>query len=95
MRLLKSCVRCSEGSAFPMLDCTALMTSGEVMRRCVRLSSFTFHASVCVLLFNKDMRLSGCALAEILRAGQWRSAAFIAYLNQIDLEKVQRCAQVL
>ena len=30
---------------------------------------------------------NGSDLAEILRAGQWRSAAFLRYLNAADIEK--------
>jgi hypothetical protein len=29
----------------------------------------------------------GATLAQILRAGQWKSAAFLGYLNQADIEK--------
>ena len=36
---------------------------------------------------SKDMRKAGNTLAEILRAGQWRSAAFMTYLSEADLEK--------
>ena len=35
----------------------------------------------------QDMRRSGCTLAQILRAGQWRSASFMHYLNEVELEK--------
>lgn len=38
----------------------------------------------------EDMRKSGCTLAEILRAGQWKSAAFLSYLDEADMDKVQR-----
>ena len=31
----------------------------------------------------EDMRRCGCTLAEILRAGQWRSAAFLRYLDEV------------
>ena len=34
-----------------------------------------------------DMRKCGCTLAEILRAGQWKSAAFLAYIDEADLGK--------
>ena len=30
----------------------------------------------------EDMRASGCPLADILRAGQWKSAAFLRYVNE-------------
>jgi hypothetical protein len=33
------------------------------------------------------MRRSGCTLAEILLAGQWKSVAFLKYLDEADLEK--------
>ena len=35
----------------------------------------------------EDMRESGCTLAEILAAGQWKSSAFLSYLDEADLEK--------
>ena len=35
----------------------------------------------------QDMRRSGHTLAQILRAGQWRSAAFVDYLDQCGLEE--------
>jgi hypothetical protein len=31
----------------------------------------------------EDMRRSGCSLAEILRAGQWKSTAFLKYLDEV------------
>ena len=34
----------------------------------------------------EDLRLSGASLYEILRAGEWRSLAFLSYLNQMALE---------
>ena len=38
----------------------------------------------------EDLRLNGATLAEILRAGDWRSPAFLLYLNQsqLDLDRV-------
>ena len=33
----------------------------------------------------EDMRRSGCTLAQILQAGQWRSAAFLKYLDEVRL----------
>ena len=33
------------------------------------------------------MRQSGCTLAQILLAGQWKSVAFLKYLDEADLEK--------
>ena len=35
----------------------------------------------------EDMRKSGCTLAQILNAGQWKSTAFLAYINEAELEK--------
>ena len=35
----------------------------------------------------KDMMAHGASLAQILKAGQWRSAAFMRYLDEADLEK--------
>ena len=32
----------------------------------------------------EDMRLSGCSLAEILAAGQWKSSAFLKYMNEVN-----------
>ena len=34
------------------------------------------------------MRESGCSLAEILLAGQWQSAAFATYMDEVALQKV-------
>ena len=39
----------------------------------------------CLLL--QDMRLCGHPLAEILAAGQWKSASFIKYVKEAELEK--------
>ena len=36
------------------------------------------------------MQKDGCNLATILRAGQWRSSAFMKYLDEAELEKVIR-----
>ena len=41
----------------------------------------------CVSPFAQDMRACGHALAEILAAGQWKSAAFIKYVKEAELEK--------
>ena len=38
----------------------------------------------CVL---QDMRLSGCPLAAILAADQWKSNAFTRYSDESNLEK--------
>jgi hypothetical protein len=35
----------------------------------------------------EDMRKMGCTLAEILRAGQWRSAAFMTYMDEAGIDK--------
>ena len=35
----------------------------------------------------QDLQLSGAPLSKILAAGQWRSAAFLQYLDQCELEK--------
>ena len=35
----------------------------------------------------KDLQMSGASLAEILAAGQWRSPAFMKYLDQSELEQ--------
>ena len=34
----------------------------------------------------RDMLNSGARLCEILKAGEWRSAAFLAYLDGVELE---------
>ena len=40
----------------------------------------------------EDMRASGCPLADILRAGQWKSAAFLRYVNEaVKLCLTRRC----
>lgn len=38
----------------------------------------------------EDMRKSGCTLAEILKAGQWRSAAFMSYLDEAAMDKASQ-----
>ena len=35
----------------------------------------------------RDMLKCGATLAEILRAGQWKSAAFLKYLEKNDIEE--------
>ena len=37
----------------------------------------------------QDLWRSGATLAEILTAGQWKSAAFLRYLDEAELEKVR------
>ena len=35
-----------------------------------------------------DMRKLGCTLPEILKAGQWRSASFMSYIDEAGLDRV-------
>lgn len=56
----------------------------EVSASCLKAQSLIF----CASCDPQEMRKSGCSLAEVLRAGQWRSAAFMKYLDEADLEKV-------
>ena len=35
----------------------------------------------------EDMRIAGCTLADILAAGQWKSSAFLKYLNEAELDR--------
>ena len=35
----------------------------------------------------EDLRLNGSTFAEILRAGQWKSAPFMSYLEDVGLER--------
>ena len=35
----------------------------------------------------QDMLAHGAELSQILRAGQWRSAAFLRYINEAELER--------
>ena len=37
----------------------------------------------------QDLWKSGATLAEILLAGQWKSAAFLRYLDEAELEKAR------
>ena len=58
------------------------------------------HAEACCLMcmrppflhvratLHQDMRLGGSSLYQILRAGQWRSAAFLDYLDKSGIEEV-------
>ena len=39
----------------------------------------------------EDLRLNGATLAEILRAGDWRSPAFLLYLGAQRLEMEGTC----
>ena len=34
--------------------------------------------------FCQDMRKNGCTLVQILLAGQWKSASFLKYLNEVQ-----------
>ena len=57
---------------------------GHAEARC----SYCFHL-LCTcygLGLTQDMRRCGADLAVILSAGQWKSAAFLNYLNLVDLE---------
>ena len=38
----------------------------------------------------EDLRLSGSTLAEILQAGQWKSAAFLRYVNEVAGQRMQQ-----
>ena len=42
--------------------------------------------------FCQDMRKSGCTLAQILLAGQWKSASFLKYLNEAQCASPCECA---
>ena len=44
------------------------------------------HVRLC-----QDMAASGAPLARILEAGQGRSAAFMHYIKEADLERVSLC----
>ena len=39
------------------------------------------------LVLYQDLRRCGCSLATILAAGQWKSAAFLSYIDEVELEK--------
>ena len=75
----------SSGRPWAVCRCPTLanmvrMTSAGDMPR-----SAAFAASVRVRMRAplKDMRRSGCTLVQILTAGQWKSAAFLKYLNEV------------
>ena len=38
--------------------------------------------SIALVCCFQDMRRSDCALAQILAAGQWKSKAFLKYLDE-------------
>ena len=38
----------------------------------------------------EDLRVSGSTLAEILHAGQWKSAAFLRYVNEVSGQPMQQ-----
>ena len=44
------------------------------------------HCILDTILPVQDMRRSGCPLAKILAAGQWKSSAFLRYLDAENLE---------
>ena len=46
--------------------------------------ALVLHACVSAC---QDMRLAGSSLAQILSAGQWRSPAFLDYLDKCDIEE--------
>ena len=35
----------------------------------------------------EDLAASGCTLATILKAGQWRTAAFMRYMDEAELDR--------
>ena len=35
------------------------------------------------------LAVAGCSIGDILRAGEWRSAAFLCYINEDDVDKAQ------
>ena len=39
----------------------------------------------------KDMRRNGTKLSQILEAGQWRSAAFMQYMDKSEMSKAASC----
>ncbi len=64
----------------------ALMTFVVVTSRCGGAHPF-YHVQCAACFVRQDMLKAGCTLAQILRAGQWRSAAFMKYLDEMELEK--------
>jgi hypothetical protein len=48
----------------------------------VRSIAYLPHICLC-LRCCQDMRKSGCTLVQILLAGQWKSASFLKYLNEV------------
>ena len=68
-----------------MLVVTAPTTSGGDTQR--------HHDSAACLVSvysvaAQDLQKDGCSLAVILKAGQWRSAAFVRYIDEAELQKV-------
>ncbi len=59
----------------------------------VREPGLLLPIAACPFALAQDLWQSGSPLAEILRAGQWRSASFAKYLNMADVEKARltRC----
>ena len=42
---------------------------------------------MCSCSLFQDLRRCGCSLATILAAGQWKSAAFLSYIDEAELAK--------
>ena len=53
--------------------------------------SLGLHAAHAYSYVLQDLRRAGCSLAAILQAGQWKSAAFMQYLDTHELETVCSC----
>ena len=61
------------------------------VRRCLCGCAFVHGATpVC-----QDMQRDGSSLAQILKAGQWKSSAFLKYLDEEELEKARSSPLVL
>ena len=61
------------------------MISEGVTHRFVHIVGFGYTSRVYVL---QDLLAQGASLATILRAGQWKSAAFLKYVEEAELEMV-------
>ena len=48
-------------------------------------------AATCLPALCQDMRKSGCTLVQILMAGQWKSASFLKYLNEVQCAPPSEC----
>ena len=79
LRILLEKLRVPKAQEFGTHDCRR--GHAEAGARC---ASLLFHP-LCSLW--QDMRRSGCSLAAILAAGQWKSSAFLRYLDESNLEK--------